>query len=331
LQQIFFSPSLILPALIIACLLLAFVLGWNNSGLTTGNLSNLVTYRIAVVLTLAGMFVGLISEGSKMTHSILGRLVVSSIGGTGILIGAVASLVLFFVLTLTEIPVSLSNCVVGSFLGVAIASKAALNSVTLIEILFSWLIAPFFCMGVTIAIYLLAIRSESRVSLPALSWVNRLALFASVFYVAYSLGANNMGMILSFAFPASTASSSSASLTMFGTIGIELLIYFGIALGTILFGKSIAKVLGEKIVALSQIKTLAAMLGTAFVTWVLTQFSIPVSLTQIVIGGMLGAGIASGPTMMNRQQVLIMILLWAAVTILSALAGFALEYTAIIS
>ena len=70
-------PNLIVPILILACLCLAFVLGWNNSSLTTGNLSNLVTYNVAVILTLAGMFVGFILEGSKMTHSVLGKLVVT--------------------------------------------------------------------------------------------------------------------------------------------------------------------------------------------------------------------------------------------------------------
>jgi inorganic phosphate transporter, PiT family len=329
LASILVSPSLVVSIFVLACFFLSFVLGWNNSSLTTGNLSNLVTYRIAVILTLSGIFVGFILEGSKMTQSILGKVVITSIGSTEILIGALVSLVLFLTLTLTEIPVSLSNCVVGSFVGVALASKATLSSISLIEILVSWLIAPFFCMGVAILIYEFTIRSERSVSLPTISWINRLVLFGSVFYVAYSLGANNVGMVLSFVTHANASLYSSSLFSSNEILSIEVVIYFGIALGTVLFGKSIAKVLGEKIVALSQIKTLAAILGTAFVTWVLTQFSIPVSLTQIVVGGMLGAGIARGPTVINRKEVLTMILLWTAVTILCALAGFAIEYAAI--
>lgn len=315
-----FSPDSIVPIVILACLVLAFVLGWNNSSLTTGNLSNLVTYNIAVILTLAGMFAGFVLEGSKMTHSIMGKLVITSIGGTEILIGALVSLVLFLILTLTKIPVSLSNCVVGSFVGIALASKATLSLSSLIEIVASWLIAPFFCMGVAILIYEVTIRSERSISLPTVSWINRLVLFGSVFYVAYALGANNVGMILSF------VTHTNTSFTTVEVLGVEVVIYFGIALGTVLFGKSIAKVLGEKIVGLSQIKTVGAMLGTAFVTWILTQFSIPVSLTQIVVGGMLGAGAAQGPTVINTQELLTMIWRWAAVTILCTAAGFAIEY-----
>jgi phosphate/sulfate permease len=179
-------------------------------------------------------------------------------------------------------------------------------------------------MGVAIAVYAAAIKSERSVSLPTVGWINRLVLFASVFYVAYSLGANNVGVILSFVIRAS--SSYSLSLSTYEILGIEVAIYCGIALGTVLFGKSIAKVLSEKIVNLSQIKTVAAMLGAAFVTWILTQFSIPVSLTQIVIGGMLGAGTTRAPTVINSREVLTMIEMWAAVTMLCAVAGFLIEY-----
>jgi phosphate/sulfate permease len=313
------------PVLVLACLSIAFVLGWNNSGLTTGNLANLVSYNIAVFLTLIGVFAGFILEGSKMTSSVLGKLVITPIGSSEILVGTLVSLVLFFVLTLTKIPVSLSNCVVGSFIGVAIANRALLSPQALIEIVGSWLIAPFFCMGVSVLIYVVTVRSEKSISLPSVSLINRLVLFGSVFYVAYSLGANNVGMILSF-----VTKSNQSAISQYEVLGIEAVIYFGIALGTVLFGKSIAKVLAEKLVALSQIKTVAAMLGTAFVTWVLTQFSIPVSLTQIVVGGMLGAGSAKGPTIVNKQELFTIIRRWTAVTILSTITGFAIAFATLI-
>ncbi len=317
----FYSPIELVVILILACVFLAFVLGWNNSSLTTGNLSNLVTYTVAVALTLVGMLTGFLLEGSKMTHSVLGKLVQTPIGATEILIGTLVSLTLFLALTLTKIPVSLSNCVVGSFVGVALASKAVISSRSLIEILASWLIAPFFCLGVAILIYEVATRSEGSISLPTVSWINRLVLFAAVFYVSYSLGANNVGLILSFVIRTNVLKFSVGE-----ELGIELAIYFGIASGTMLFGKSIAKVLGEKIVTLSQVKTVAAMLGAAFVTWILTQFSIPVSLTQVVLGGMLGAGSAKGPTVVNTRGLMTMIWRWAAITVLCTAAGYGIEY-----
>jgi phosphate/sulfate permease len=176
-------------------------------------------------------------------------------------------------------------------------------------------------MGIAILIYLIIIRFERSISLPSASWVNRFILFGAVFYVAYAFGANNVGMILSFVLHANASIASTTQV-----LEIETAIYFGIALGTVLFGKAIAKVVGDKIVGLSQIKTLSAMLGAAFVTWLFTQFALPVSLTQVVIGGMLGAGTARGPTIINRSEILSMVGHWVLVTLLCTGIGFLTEY-----
>ncbi len=320
--DILLSQGIELALVILACILTAFVLGWNNSSLMTGNLANLVTYRLALILALLGMFVGFIVEGDKMTHSVFGKLIQGTIGVQEILIGVSVTFFLFLILTLVKIPVSLSNCVVGSFVGVTLASKAVLSISFLIEVLASWVVAPFFCMGVVILIYLVLTKFEKSISFASVSWINRLVLFGVVFYVAYALGANNVGMILSFALNANSSLKSAVG----SELAVEVGIYFGIALGTALFGQALAKVVGDKIITLSQVKVLSSMLGTAFVIWLFTQFSIPVSLTQVVIGGMLGAGSARGPTVINRSVLVTMIRDWVIVTLLCTGTGFGISY-----
>ena len=150
----------------------------------------------------------------------------------------------------------------------------------LIEIVGSWLAAPFLCAAVTILAYEIVVKLESRFALTTVSLVNRVLLVIAVFYVSFTLGANNIGLIVSFARNNSLTGSN---------IILELSIFLTASLGMILFGKSIAKVVGDKIVVLSQIKTLSAMLGSAIVASLFTALSVPVSLTQVVIGGMLGA------------------------------------------
>ncbi len=313
------SPTDIFGILIFASLFLAFVLGWNNSGLTTGNLANLIEYRFALSITLAGMLVGFLIEGSKMTHSVIGGLVAGPLTNQELASALIVSLLLFLALTVLEIPVSLSNCVVGAFCGVSISGSTTISSGFLVVIIGSWLIAPFLCMGVAVAIYEIVATSVRSVSLPTTSWANRILLIIAVFYVSYSLGANNGGMIVSF-----IANSASMSSFVLSVIGIS--IYAAIAAGTILFGKTIARVVGNKIVQLNELKTVSALLSAAFVTWIFTQISIPLSFTQVVIGGMLGAGIARGPTIVNRSELFSMIWHWIAVTILSSSLSYGLEY-----
>ncbi len=71
------------------------------------------------------------------------------------------------------------------------------------------------------------------------------------------LGANNLGVIQSLAM---VGTRNSLTLDFF-----ELFLFGSAAIGIILFGKSLAKVVSDKIVGLSQTKTFAAMLAATIV------------------------------------------------------------------
>jgi PiT family inorganic phosphate transporter len=304
--------------LAVSSFFVSFVLGWNNSGITTGNLSNLLHYNIALALTLLGVFVGLLIEGSKMSSSLVGRLVTGHVSTSEVTLAIIITGVLFLVLTLLKVPVSLSNCAVGAFAGVGLGALGSVSGVFAIEVASSWVLAPFACAALSAAIYELIVRTEGSMALTTISWANRIILIVSVFYVSYALGANNLGMIISVT--RQQMGTSSGTLIL-----LEAASFLSLAVGTVLFGKSIAHVVGDKIVGLSQVKTLSAILGAATLTWLLTQFSIPVSLTQLVIGGMLGAGIVRGPDLVNQREVLVMVRDWVGVTVLAILVGLAIE------
>jgi inorganic phosphate transporter, PiT family len=272
---------------------------------------------MALGVSLAGMFAGFFIAGQTMFGSVLGKLVSKSLPTSGLLSALVVSVGVLFVLTLLELPVSLSNCTVGAFVGAALASSTKINSANLVVIVASWVIVPFGCALLSFVIYEIASRAEQKQSLVSVVRANRLILVAVVFFVSFMLGANNLGLIESFAVP-STQNSLVLGL-------LELLLFAAAAAGIILFGKILASVVGEKIVGLSQMKTFAAMLSAAIVIFILTLFSIPVSLTQVIIGGMLGAGISRRPWAVNSREIGELIAGWALVTVICAGLGFALS------
>ena len=302
---------LIIPSLLI----FGFAFGWNNSGLTTGNLSNLMNYNLALILTIVGVFAGLFISGREMSSSVVGKLVSASISGNAVLAGVVASVALLILLTVLKLPVSLSNCTVGAFVGAGLASHSVVNSVFLTEVVASWVFGPFLCALVTIVAYVTVVRLERNFSLPAVSFVNRVLLIVSVFYVAFALGGNNIGLIVSFA---------KSNYAVGSSLLLDAAVFLTTTAGMMVFGKSIAKIVGDKIVGLSQIKTLSAMLGSAVITSVFTFLSVPVSLTQVIIGGMLGAGIAHRPSIVNNRELVELVAGWTFVTLASAGLGFLL-------
>ena len=252
-----------------------------------------------------------------MAGSILGKLVSSSLPASAIFTAIFVSVLMLFILTVFRLPVSLSNCTVGAFLGAALASNTQIKVAFLLEIVGSWIAVPFVCALTSFIIYELVVRAEKSRSLISVTRGNRILLLLVVFFVSFTLGANNLGLIDSFA---SIGTSVPISLDIFG-----ILIFGSAALGMVLFGKMIAKVIADKIVGLGQMKTLAAMLASATVTAVLTAFSIPVSLTQVVIGGMFGAGISQRPSVTNNREIGILFAGWALVTVASAGLAFFLS------
>jgi phosphate/sulfate permease len=290
----------------------AFVFGWNNSGLTAGNLSNFINYNLALFLTIAGILAGAALLGPTMSSSIIGKLVSTSLPPAALVSGILVSVITLLALTLLRLPVSLSNCVVGAFAGATLAASTPIRLSFLVVILLSWITAPFATAVIARIIYFLSIRIIGQSSLVSVLEANRLFLLVVVFLVSFTLGANNIGLILSFA-----RNESQFSFEL-----IEGTILVAVSLGTILFGKKLSGVISEKIVGLSQLKTLCAMLATSIITALLTSLSIPVSLTQVIIGGMVGAGISQRPSMINRRELVTLVSGWALITIVSAGLGY---------
>jgi PiT family inorganic phosphate transporter len=251
-----------------------------------------------------------------MSGSILGKLVSTNLPDSALLSALAVSVAMLFVLNLLRLPVSLSNCTIGSFVGAALASSTQIKISLLIEIIASWLAVPFACAIASFAIYEIVIKAEQHRALVAVIRANRSVLVVVVFLVSFMLGANNLGVIQSLA-AGSTLCSTSFYI-------LELLLFLAAAAGMVLFGKMLAAVVGDKIVGLSQIKTFAAMLAAAIVILILTVFSIPVSLTQVIIGGMLGAGISRRPWAVNSKEIGILIAGWTLITLACAGLGFAL-------
>jgi len=249
-----------------------------------------------------------------MSGSILGKLVSKTLPTTDLFSAIIVSTVMLLVLTLLNLPVSLSNSTVGAFIGVALASSTAIKVSALVEIFASWVVVPFACAVLSFGVYEIASRFEQNRPLVSAIRANRIALVIVVFFVSFMLGANNLGLIQSFA-AAGTTNTLALDL-------LELLLFGSSAIGIFLFGKKLAGIVGDKIVGLSQIKTFAAMLSAATVIMVLTALSIPVSLTQVIIGGMLGAGMTRRPWAINSREIRVLILGWTLVTLVSAGLGF---------
>ncbi len=216
----------------------------------------------------------------------------------------ILSFTIMLLLSVLRIPVSLGNILVGAYSGASLAAQIPLNSPQILLILLSWLSVPAFSALITILIYRIVSIVVPNWSLITLDTVNRAAVLGITFYVAFAMGANNLGMVRSVLAP-------------FQHAGIEVqAILFSLAalMGMLLFGRGISGVIGDELLALSPVGVLTAMFGGASVMLLLTQFRIPVSITQAIVGGMVGVSLTRDVRVINRRILGEILASWILVT-----------------
>lgn len=296
--------------IILLAFLIAFIFGWNNSSLFKGGLtgSGLLSYKRSLALTSLGLIFGALMEGSKMGRTFVGFLTENTTT-MALLVVLITSLLLMLAFTLLHIPVSLSHVSVGAYVGANFAIGLSLNLVNLELIVLSWLLVPAFSALITISIYKFMARIAPRFNLLTLDAFNRSSAIVVTLYLTYALGANNIGLINALYMP---------FIDDFILLKFMIIIMaMSVALGIIMLGKRITKTVGEDLIVLSPISVLTSMFSSALLMWFFTQFSIPISLTQAVIGGIFGAALIKRHVIFNRIVLYEIIGSWAAIITIS--------------
>ena len=289
---------------------LSFVFGWNNSSLLIGNVrgSGTLSYGTIIAVAVAGLLLGSLLEGPKMAGSLVGSI--APLASVSALTATVAvSLALTIAMTLLDLPVSFSMVMVGAFIGATLASDVALNAAKSSEVVAFWFLAP---LGTALLTYVIYRGTKSLVSglgILAVDSLNRSGAFVSAFAVSYTLGANNIGMFFGGAGGAPNFLAEGEDFTLLALAAI---------LGVVLLGRnSLGGVVGDRMLALSPQGVFSAFVASSVLVWAGTQLALPVSITQCLIGGMLGAAFTRHVSIVNTRLVAETVSLWVVAPIVA--------------
>lgn len=302
--------------LLILAALLSFVFGWNNSSFLIGNLSGsgMLTVRASILLSVCGLLIGVVLEGSKMLKSLSGALAPTP-SVYGLEVTFAVSILVVVALTISNLPASVSAAMVGAFLGVASGLQLRVNSGQAFFVISFWFVAALLAFFVALGIHRLLSRAVTNFSLLAVDSVNRVGLVATSLAVAYTLGANNIGLIYGTALGGLGTSDTllvAVGLTLFALVGAALL------------GKgSVSGTLGDKMLALTPQGVLAAFLSSALLVWIGTQFAIPMSISYCLLGGMLGSAYSTKVTVLNRRLAIESVATWIVTPLVAFMIALA--------
>jgi inorganic phosphate transporter, PiT family len=300
---------------------LSFIFGWNNSSFLVGNLrgAGSVSFRAAMSVSVAGLVLGVLLEGPKMTGSMTGSVAPSTT--SAILLATLAvSVGMTLVLTLLKLPVSFSMVMVAAFLGATYAVGLAVNVGRSLEVIGYWFAAPVLSGVFTFVVYALVTRSIARLGLLTVDSFNRAGALVSAFVVAYTLGANNIGLIYASAGGSGAEPGQSEVLLLFTLAAVVAVLVLG--------GGGLGGTVGDRMLALSPQGVFSMFVGSSLVVWAGTQLALPVSIGQCIIGGMLGAAYTRAVTVLNRRLVGETVSLWVVAPIVAFVLGFVLVQVA---
>ena len=293
--------------------LLSFLFGWNNSSLLIGNLrgSGSTSFTATVLISVAGLLVGTLLEGSKMVGSLAGSIAPSTT--TSVMLATLlVSIVLTAALTLADLPVSFSMIMVGAFMGATLSAALSLNIGHSGLVIAFWFVAPVATALITAAVYSTVGRLVQGIGLIAVDSLNRTGAVISGLAVSYTLGANNIGLF----YGASLAGQPINMGIMLGLVAVA-------AVGVVTFGRnSLGGVIGDKMLALSPQGVFAAFVSSSLVVWAGTQFALPVSISQCLLGGMLGAAYSRAISAVNGRLVAETLALWVVAPVVAAGMAF---------
>jgi len=289
-------------------------LGWNIGANDAANCvgpavgAGLISLRKGLLLVAASVFLGAILQGSKTIETISG---IASLGNLDLAVISVlvgASIVLFL-LTLRGIPVSTTFVVLGAIVGISLLIGIPVNWAISTTIFIFGLLTPIVSLCFSYMIYRFIQNMNRRwPSVFRDNWI-RLILLISCVFMAYSLGANNVGNAVGL-----LVEKKLIMPIVGGFIG-----GFAIAIGALTMGKRVVLTVGKEISILDPLSAFAASMGAGICLYTLALLGIPTSSSFAIVGAVAGVGISHGTNLVNRQTIRKIIEHWFICPVLAGL------------
>ena len=271
--------------------------------------SGILKYRSAALISSFAVLVGAILGGaggmqtlsSLSSHTLLSASVNAAAAGISVLL-----------LNRLGLPVSSSQAVVGSVVGIGLLS-GSVDWLVVLKIVSCWITTPLVAAIVALFLYRLIGVAFKRVRSILVQDIllKSLAVIVGGFG-SFALGANNVANITG---------------TFADIIGVEKAVLIGglsISAGAIMFSKRVMYTIGTKIVALESFASVIALLAQSLTVLVYAFIGVPVSVSQAIVGAVIGVGLARGSRNFDARLLKRIVFGWVSTPVISGLISVAL-------
>lgn len=326
-------------------LLSGLFLGWSFGAKDTGNIfgaaveTKMIKFKHAALLAAIFVTLGAVLDGSgpSQTLSKLGE--VNALGGAFTVALAAAATITLMVRI--GIPVATSQTLAGAIVGWNYFAGRLTDFSSLATIAGSWVLAPVLGAIFAAVLFFIFRAYLARVKLHLLEqdvWTRYWLLIIGAFG-AYSLGANNIANIVGVFVPVNPFRD--LAIPGLGTLsGVTQLFLLGsvsIVIGIYTYSHKVMKTVGKELFHLSPITALIAVLAESLVLFIFSSNAlhsllimlglppiplVPVSASQIIVGAVLGIGLAKGGKNIRYSMLGRILIAWVAAPIIAFFFAF---------
>ena len=207
--------------------------------------------------------------------------------------------------TFSSIPVSTSQAIVGGVAGAGLGIVGFQTNFfklnVLLKIFSCWVISPVLTLVLAFCTYWAVTYALKGTKLMYV-W-NRVLVFlviATACYVAYSLGANDVGNAIG------------PLLNKYPDKGPYLSLLGGVAMGVgaLTYGRKVTGTVGKNITPLDLPGAFSAQFAAAVGVHFFSMLGIPVSTSQAIVGAVIGVGLTKGMRAVSRRKIGIIMVGW---------------------
>jgi len=277
--------------------------------------SGILGFRRAVIITALFAMLGAVLEGQYVISEVGKKIITVQVTPAAILTALTFAGLFVTLATIWRVPVSTAQATVGGITGVGLAMQLELSHGKLLKILGSWIICPAIALAMSYVLYIIITRIMASVKNQRLAYtLARYFMILSSCYVAYSLGANNVGNATGFIF--NIEQFKGRTLFLAGVGGAS------IAIGALTFGRRVTMTVGKSITPLNVPGALAAQFSAAFGIHLFAKLGVPVSTSQAIVGAVMGVGLVKGTRAISKRTLARTAIGWVATPVCAGVATF---------
>ena len=317
--------------------IVAFAIGGNDEAMSPAVGARVFSLNAAVILGGLLSILGAMTLGSGVSEKVGSDLVSQQTMTPAMVFAVLLSMAVWLLIaSITKgLPISTTQCIVGSVMGVAISAPffgvsgwgiEVISWPVVLEIFAGWIISPVIGFVIAAAVFRVVRKVQAR----AMGFTGRekqeqVASYGLAFFLiitSLSRGGNDVANAVAplIALPDFAAPIVIGPLLLPGIIIPLFVGGLGMALGLIVVGRKVIRVLATEVVTLTPSSALAASVSVALVMFVGTYIGLPLSGTHVLVAALIAVGwVAQAPVKTN--QVKNIILSWVITVPISAIFG----------